>query len=143
MDTVRNELQSLAKDGLLRAEDVVEFARDPSTALHSRFEWDDAKASHEFRLIQARRLIVSVRIMPANDKPSIQAFVSLKADRLEPGGGYRETIAVLSDDELRDQLLQQAWSDFKYFESKYHALEELAPIFKAAKKVRRRKAIPA
>lgn len=31
--------------GTIRPEDVVEFAKDPSTALHECFEWNDRKAA--------------------------------------------------------------------------------------------------
>lgn len=134
------ELQSIAKSngGILRAEDVVEFAREPSTALHSRFEWHNGKAAHEWRLHQARNLIrVSVTLLPNVETP-YRAFVSLMPDRSETGGGYRRTIDVLSDAESRKQLLTQALDDLSRMEAKYAQLEELAGVFAAAKAVRKK-----
>lgn len=51
------ELQRIAGPDGLRASVVVQKARSTKSPLHSEFEWDDKKAGHEFRLVQARRLI--------------------------------------------------------------------------------------
>ncbi len=128
------ELLALQKKhgNLLKPEQVVEYARNPKTALHSAFEWDDGKAAHEYRLWQAQHLIAEVEIIEPKSKKPVRAFVSLYSDREKPGGGYRETVAVLSDADMRAQLLSQAWREFKYWQSKYEHLAELAPIIAAA-----------
>ena len=67
----KQELEQIRKanDGELRPADVVEFARNPDTALHSRFTWDDDKAAAEYRLWQARELIrVVVQLHPKTNK---------------------------------------------------------------------------
>ena len=136
-----------AHGGILRPEDVVAHAAEPTSVLHTRFEWSDSKAAHEYRLWQARHLIrVCVTVLPQTDPEEIKAYVSLKADREAPGGGYRALVDVLKDDELRRQLLSEALEDLKVFQAKYEQLQELAPVFKAAKEVRKRaakRALPA
>jgi hypothetical protein len=133
------ELARLAKrDGTLQAEAVVAFAKNKRTALHSAFEWDDRKASHEYRLIQARKLIVSVTILMDGNPEPVQAFVSLKEDRQKVGGGYRSTARVLTNRELRAALLEQALQEFEHFRRKYQDLQELASVFAAADRVRAR-----
>jgi uncharacterized protein YkwD len=129
----------LSRGELLTAEQVVKAARDSRKypTLHSSFEWDDTKAAQEYRLIQARVLIVSVRIIPPKSTQPVQAFVSLKQDRKRSKGGYREIISVLSQKELRSQLLQQAWDEFNYWRGKYQQLKELAPLFEVADKIAR------
>lgn len=136
-----NELMGLRKRGVLKPEDIVEFARSPKTALHSSFEWDDTKAGHEYRLWQARQLIVSVKIKVQGVPEPVQAFVSLKSDRGK-SGGYRELATVLGKKEQRDQLLQQALEDFEYWQERYQTLNELVPVFSAAEPIikKRRKA---
>jgi hypothetical protein len=52
----------VAAGGILKSEDVVERASDVAHVLHDRFEWDDAKAGHAYRLEQADALIREVRI---------------------------------------------------------------------------------
>lgn len=135
------ELQAIAKQhgGILRAEDVVAFARDSSTALHSRFEWNNGKAAHEWRLHQARNLIrVSVTMLPNVETP-YRAFVSLVPDRSEDGGGYRRTVDVLDNQSSRQQLLSQALDELERMQEKYSQLTELASVFAAARAVRAKK----
>lgn len=126
-----NELELIRNKngGILRPEDVVEFAKNPKTALHKKFTWDNDKAAHEYRLWQARELIrVSVNILPQNNKP-FRAYVSLVDDRKNPGGGYRALVDVMADGELREKLLEQAIKDMRGFQKKYKALKELASVF--------------
>jgi hypothetical protein len=135
----QEEIRSLASDELLTAESVVAFARDPSTALHSEFDWDDARAAHQERLRVARDCIVSVKIVTPEYNEPIQAFVSLKRDRKNEHGGYRDIVAVLSDAQMRQELLEQALREYRYWQKKYNHLVELAPIFEAAARVQRRR----
>jgi hypothetical protein len=103
----RRVLERLARqnNGLLMVDDVLEEARDPQSVLHRHFQWDDDKAAEAYRKQQARQLIqkVTVTIEKAPDV-HIRAFVSLSTDQYE-GGGYRLTANVLSDDNLKAQLL--------------------------------------
>ena len=138
---IKKELAAIASKsgGVLRPESVVEFAKDPDTALHSRFEWDDGKASHEYRLWQARHLLrVVVRYEERVDRP-VHVYVSLPSDRSEDGGGYRRMVDVLSDIDRRAQLLDAALAELAVLERKYALIKELADVFSAARKVREQK----
>ena len=137
--TVLQELEHIREstDGLLRAEDVVNFAKSEETALHSCFTWDDGEAAHQYRLLQARNLIrICVTSFPKEDERPMRVFVSLKSDRKNPGGGYRSMVEVLSDDDLRHQLLEQASMEFERWETKYRHLSELIEVFTAMDHVR-------
>jgi len=130
-----DELNQIMEEngGLLRAEDVVEFAKNPKTTLHNAFEWDDKKASYKWRLFQANQLIrVAVTILPReNQEPiMVRPFVSLKEDRYN-GGGYRSTLEVMESPILRKTLLDEAKEDMQTFMDKYKSLEELAEVFVA------------
>lgn len=130
-DQIKQELEALAEanNGILHPETVVEFARNPGTALHHRFEWDDTEAAKKFRLWQARELIrVTVTVLPNENQDEYRVFVSLKSDRYQ-GGGYRALVDVMSDDQMRKELLGQAYNDFKLWQKKYQQLKELAPVF--------------
>ncbi len=139
-ETILAELKRIADDhgGVLRACDVVEEARRVVSPLHSRFEWDDSAAAEKWRIEQAGQLIrVSVQYLQINgETTSVRAFVSLRSDRAEDGGGYRQTVSVLSDDAYREQLLDDALAELKAFQQKYSHLKELARVFSAAKKVK-------
>lgn len=134
MKTVYEELQEIeARNGILKPESVVEYARNPTTTLHTQFEWDDAKASEQWRLQQARQIIrVAVTVLP-HTETTTRAFVSLKEDRYN-GSGYRNIASVLSDEEMRRKLLDEAMEDIKSFRSRYSELKELSAIFSAMEK---------
>jgi len=136
-------LEAIRKEagGILRPEEVVAHAADPKSILHDCFEWDDDKAAQEYRLWQARQLIrVCVTVIPQKTSGEIRAYVSLRGDREARGGGYRALVDVLKDDDLREQLMAEALDDLNTFQVKYAELQELAPVFKAAKAVQKRTA---
>lgn len=106
MSSVNDELEAVRAsnpNGELVPEEVVDFASNPNTALHSRFEWDDSKAGHLFRLQQARSVIrVHVAVVDNSGSGDVVTtkFVSLSDHR---GGtaGYQPRVTVLSDEEKR------------------------------------------
>lgn len=126
-----DELRRIAEagGGILKPELVVEAAMPEDSILHDRFEWDDGVAGHQHRLWQARQLI-SVMVEKVKQTEE-RVYVSLKSDRALPGGGYRLMVDVMSDEELRQQLLQEALDDAELFRKKYARLQELAGVFAA------------
>jgi hypothetical protein len=139
-ELIRDELEQIRQlhGGLLKPEDVVKFARNERTALHQEFEWDDARASAEYRLEQARKVIrVAVTILPSphSDQEPVRAYVSVASDRAQPGGGYRAFADVMTDDAMRAELVNEAIGEAKRWRRKYERLRELAPIFRAIDKV--------
>ena len=135
LETVRGR-----NGGILRAEDVVEFARNDRTALHGQFQWDDSEAAAQYRLEQARKVIrMTLTILPGigSDRPQ-PMYVSLLDDRTQPKGGYRPFSEVISDDQQRQQLLRQALGEMRTFRRKYEALRALRPLFRAIDKVEER-----
>ena len=134
---VRVELERIRadNDGVLTAADVVAAARHPDHPLHSKFEWDDDKAADKYRLWQARHMIINVMVLAPTGK-EVRAFVSLQDDRQEDEGGYRALVDVMTNADSRKRLLSEALAEFKRWEAKYELLQELVPIFRAAKKVK-------
>lgn len=100
--TILQELELIRKqspDKLLHPEQVVEFARSPSTALHAKFDWDNAHCANLYRLWQARQLIrVNVKLLDRGDghKVPIRAYVSM-ASEAGGGDGYIQTKIILAD----------------------------------------------
>lgn len=126
------ELRGLAAraGGMLAPASVVEFARDPKTALHSQFTWDDTDAAEAWRLHEARNIIrVHVTVLHADSEP-VRVFTSLRPDR-ESNSGYRLTVDVLSNDDLRAQMLADAKAELQATKRKYHNLQELSSVWDA------------
>lgn len=139
---IEAELLRLAEenDGVLKPEAVVGAARHPDSPLHSQFTWDDSQAAEQYRLWQARQLIrVVVQLIPsAHGEVSERVFVSLHMDREQAGGGYRKLIAVMSNEQMRRALLEEALEEMERFQEKYARLKELAGVLAEMKKARTR-----
>lgn len=153
-EKVREELEQLRLNNggeLVAPSAVVEFAkRNKRSALHKEFEWNNTKAAQQYRLEQARHLIrLYVNVVPTeNGDIPARMYVSLVSDRRKTGGGYRTLQSVMTNDELRHELLQQALDELQRVRRKYQNLQELAPVFAAidrfaSRTARRRTATPA
>lgn len=130
----------LENGGLLRPCDMVASAKPKSSPLHDMFEWDNSAAAEQWRLQQARQIInVVVTVDPnISGNKKLRAFVSISRDRNETGGGYRSMVEVISDAEMRKELLKEAMQSLSHWEQKYQDLAELKPIMAAARHVRSR-----
>lgn len=129
------DLRAIAKGngGKLMPKDVVDYARPKKSPLHHRFTWDNDAAAEKWRLHQARGIInVLVEYIDKDkeNKEPVQVFVALRSE-IKDGGGYRVTTSVMSDDEMRADLLAQALEDMRTFQKKYRHLSELASVFEA------------
>ena len=149
MEAVKVELQETVSEELIRIKEennglvdpvvVVDFARDPATALHARFEWDDSEAAERYRIWQARMVIRMELAVIATDQQkerTVRTFVSLVDDRrATEDRGYRLMVDVLSDADLRERLLSEARRDMLIFRRKYDQLGELSKVFAAMEEV--------
>lgn len=127
---VKNELEAL-KDrlgGVVRAEDVLEFAKDETTACHSEFKWDNEEAGHMFRLQQARGLIrVWIVYEKRVDRP-VRALISVPSDRVN-GKGYRSTADVLDNAFYLSQVIEEALVKIEKQREQFVHLRALDPLF--------------
>ena len=127
-------------DGLIKPERVVEAARPKTSPIHDQFEWDNSAAAEKYRLLQASELIrVSVEIIDCGgnrDPVMVRAFTSLTTER-GVSGGYRATVQVLSNKQMREQMLADAIAELQAFEKRYAILKELAGVFAASRKLRK------
>lgn len=135
-DLVMEELKSIEdRDGVLKPEAVVEFARNKKSALHTQFNWDNNDAAQKYRLWQARQLIriKVVTIKTENDEVVTNAFVHFDSDANQEGG-YRHIVKVLNDDLLKEQMLNNALRELQTFKKKYaelRSLSQLQEVFEA------------
>jgi len=115
------------RHGSLTAGIVVADAADADSLLHPAFEWDDPTAAHEFRLEQARRLLRHIFVVdPAISPKPHRAFIVVTA---EAGDAYQATRVVLSDAEMRAQVLQRAKAELDSWRRRYSDLKELSDLF--------------
>ena len=151
--TVEQELEEIkrANGGTATPYQVVEYAKNPDTALHSKFTWDDSEAARAYRLWQARQVLrvyvqyeiperktTQVKLKVAEAKPvaakTIRGTVSLPSDR-KAGNGYRWIEDVLEHPDRRAEMLTMAKRELELFRRKYKELSELADVHAAIDKV--------
>jgi hypothetical protein len=130
--TKSEELEIIAEKngGILRPHDVVEFAKDPKTALHKSFEWDDSEAAKKYRITQAQQVIRCHVIQLESDHGpmTVRAYQSLPSMR-GPDHEYVKTSACMSNDEWKSEMLKTALKELNAFREKYGILSSLAPLF--------------
>ncbi len=116
------------KSGFVTPEMLVAKAKAKSSPIHDCFTWDDKKAGKLRRLDEARYLLRSVTVeIETDDEPVItRAFVSVADESV-----YTTIRAAMADDDMRENLLDQAKNELRAFEVKYAQLKELAVVFAA------------
>jgi len=131
------ELDRIAKEneGVLTPSGVVQESRPRQAPLHPVFEWRDPVAAEQWREHQARNLIASVEIVAvAEEQPEAEetrriAYVSVGTQKA--GAGYVDSSKIVTDDDVRSKVLQDALSGLHAWRRRYHHLSELAEIFEA------------
>jgi hypothetical protein len=105
---VAQEIAAVATaEGVIAPEAVVQRAKDPSSPLHSYFDWRDASAAHAHRLSTARQLIRSVRVDIHNETRTIRApFYVRQPEAHGRDQGYVSILQLRSsEDAARDALV--------------------------------------
>ena len=115
-----------AAKGTLIPADVVEAARNPDSPMHAAFTWDDSEAAHMHRLSEARRLIVSIRVLNSPIGKPVQAFVNVKTP--DHGRSYVPTVEAMNDDEMRARVLAEVRSFVEGLERKWSHLVDVSNI---------------
>lgn len=132
-EKIFKELSKIAKNngGFVNPHKVVEYAKNPKSAMHSCFDWDDTEAASKWRVHQARLLItqIFVTVSPSNNEP-VRALVSLVGDRNRQGG-YRLMGSVLKDDDLTKRMLNDAKAMMVIFIARFKKLEKVTAVIDA------------
>lgn len=123
------------KRGTLEAADVVDESRPEEATLHPCFEWRDPVAAELWREHQARGIInciITVKKTKSGEDAPTRAFFHTVTD------GYDPVDVVLKTPDKLEALKQSAFRDLEAFRAKYETISELAPIFEAVERVKRK-----
>ena len=123
------------------AQAVVDKAANPELKMHACFEWDDTEAARQHRLEQARYLLRSYTVRMLDDTGGervTRATVSIRDEDAPEHCTYAETEYAMNDPELRARAVATALREVVAWQRRYAELEELAEVFDAIKKARRR-----
>lgn len=126
--TIEKELRALhSRDGVLTCEAVLEAARPKNSPLHGYFTWDDSRAAERYRLIEAGKLIATVRIEYRQKKAAqiiyTPAFIPTGTN--EGKRQYYPVEEVTRNDFLREKALADARSEMESTRARYSHLVDL------------------
>jgi hypothetical protein len=121
---IGEELEKIAgsNQGMLKADAILDAAKSRKSALHQHFEWDDAKAAHAHRLMQARHLVRSISIEDVDTEEETPAFVSVSD---KGGRSYRSIGEIQESPRLQRLILESAKRDLRSFKERYRRFSDL------------------
>ena len=129
---IGQELERIrAEKGELKPADVLAEAESENSPLHLAFEWDDSVAAQHHRLNQARKLIVSIRVLNSIAAKPVQAYVSVRTP--DKGRQYVPTTEALSDEVLKARVLDEVRNFVESLERRYAAFKEVATVLATLK----------
>ena len=125
-------------NGQVDRQSILEDARKKRSPLHDFFEWDDAEAANQYRLDQARYLLRNILVVVKIDdeqEEEVRAFhsVVVTADGSDEAHerAYVQIDRVLTESELKEQVIDQALKALISWKKKYQQYKELAVVVKA------------
>ncbi len=120
-------------DGSVTPQAVYDDAKKKRSPLHEYFEWNDGVAADAYRINQARELLRYIHVVVVRDdvEEEVRAFHNVVIERPEqpPERTYAAVARVLSDEELRKQVIAKALHEFEQWRKRYQQYQELAPLF--------------
>jgi hypothetical protein len=103
------------ESGAVKAEDLLERAKAKDSPAHRGFEWNNTKAGHEYRLIQARQWIRRVTII--HEERPVQLVhvprISMPAeteadDEAGKGGTYKPAEVIVKQPDEFERAMSEA-----------------------------------
>lgn len=117
----------LKKKDALTASGILEEAMDKNSPLHGLFEWDDTKAAHEYRLMQARQVARRYNITeadPAAKLVHVPAVIVDRGDKRE--GQYKAASVVAMHPTEFERAMAEALNRLTSAESAVKQLQDVA-----------------
>lgn len=120
--------------GEVTAQIMLDDARPEEALLHPLYEWNDGVAAEKYRLQQSRKIlselvVVHVYTPEIEVKEPVRAFVSVK-DANEKAS-YKPIVHVMSEEDTRQKVFDNALRELAMFEAKYRGLVEFEKLISA------------
>jgi len=123
----------------LKPQYLVEEARNPRCPLHEEFTWDDSEAAELYRVQQAkyiiRSLVVTIETVRSGKtvrSQKLRSYTSLgKGETDGKDSAYHDTKEILSDAQLRKQVLLKIWRQLLNLKAQYEEYKEFAAVWAA------------
>lgn len=139
---VRAELERIAGNADLiglTTDAVVEAAKDPTSPLHGYFTWNIQEAARKQWLVEARKLIQSVRYVivsqETNEPVRVRSVISTKIlnqkDETTEYHGWIDRKALLRKQETRARFIARARAELKQWTHRFCDVDELRSLRQA------------
>jgi hypothetical protein len=140
-DVIKEVLHIEQNQGLT-AENIIEVAKNNKSSLHDLFDWDDTEAARKWRLQQARVFINEIQvIIEGNTSPAFEMITTIieqdKDGNVESERFYKPKLEILSNEQMRRQIIQRALRMQEYWSQQYFSYSELKPIIVSVEKVKK------
>lgn len=130
--TIEKELRAIhSRDGVLTCEAVVDAARPENSPLHDYFTWSDSFAAERYRLIEAGRLIATVRIEYTPKKATQVVYTPAFIPTGTSSEGKRQYYPVeeiSKNDFLKSKALADARREMENTRDRYSHLVDLLEL---------------
>lgn len=128
------EMQRIEKKyGYVRPETILEEAKkNHRSRFGKHLEWDDAKASDQFRLVQIRRLIITVRevVMIGEKRVEVNAWQSVTRHTPDFSGRIRvSTKRAFSNPDWAEQIVVREMKELRRVRARLQAYVTLRQVF--------------
>ena len=107
-----------------------EIRRNPKHPIHNYIEWNDKKASEEYRLHQVRNIVnhITITIKNVNNDPPIRAFYNVKESSTTIGKIYVTLNTAMSEEYYHTQIIERAKTEIQHWMDRYRQYNELQSI---------------
>lgn len=131
---VIQEILKIKEEKGLTAENVVDKAKDKSNILHDFFVWNDSEAGRLYRKQQARALINEIKIIVEDKELYAFESVNISLNESMSKKEYKTLVEVLDNDGYKEQIINRAIRELKYWKNKYDKLLEFRDLVKKIEK---------
>ena len=101
----------------------MDASRPENAPLHKEFQWDDSLAAEEYRKVQARHIIHSIRIVTEERELRRMYF-----NVVQQSPNYQSINTILTKPDEKEMLLQKALRDLLAWKSRYQEIKELCGL---------------
>lgn len=128
------------KGAPLSSEDILRDAERADSPLREYFEWNDRRAATLYRLEQAGYLLRSIAYVEVDEDEEGNEVETCRRRYFSiEDHAYEDVAVAMESPELRAIVLGRALREFEAFRMKYEDLDELAGLFAAFDRVKRKK----
>ena len=132
--------------GVIVTEVVLEEARNETTELHLCFEWQDDLAAEKFRMIQARTVVNSLRVVmedASDNQEPARIYINVPSSDATHTNHYVLRQEAVCREETRGFVIARAVQELQNWTQKYGDLEEFAEITQILQRLCTEEVIPA